>query len=76
MIKEHDIVVLSRDIPEYGLKENDIGAVVHCYKENEAFGVEFVRGDGETMAVILLTKADLRSLSHTEILHARRIAAA
>lgn len=76
MIREHDTVVLSRDIPEYGLKENDIGAVVHCYKDNEAFEVEFVRGDGETVAVIVLTKADLRSLSDTEILHARRIAAA
>ena len=31
MIRELDTVVLSHDIEEYGLKQNDIGAVVHCY---------------------------------------------
>ena len=44
MIKELDSVVLSRDLPEYGLKKGDIGAVVHYYKSGEAFEVEFING--------------------------------
>ncbi|MEW6660089.1 MAG: DUF4926 domain-containing protein [Thermodesulfobacteriota bacterium] len=42
MFQEVDIEVLTRDLPEYGLKEGDIGAVVHCYREAAAFEVEFV----------------------------------
>ncbi len=39
MFQEMDIVVLKRDVPEYGLKEGDIGAVVHCYWDSAAFEV-------------------------------------
>lgn len=42
MFQETDIVVLKCDVPEYGLKEGDIGAVVHCYRDAAAFEVEFV----------------------------------
>ena len=37
MIKELDTVVLSRDISEHSLKQGDIGAVIHSYKEGKAF---------------------------------------
>ena len=56
MIKELDTVVLSRDLPDHGLKRADIGAVVHCYKSGEAFEVEFITGQGETVAVVTLNK--------------------
>ena len=39
MIRELDTVVLSRDLTEHGLKQGDIGAVVHCYKGGESFEV-------------------------------------
>lgn len=42
MIRELDTVVLRQDFDEYGLKEGDIGAVVHCYRDGNAFEVEFV----------------------------------
>ena len=42
MIRELDTVVLTHDIEEYGLKEGDIGAVVYCYSDGNAFEVEFV----------------------------------
>lgn len=74
MIKELDSVVLVRDVPEYGLKEGDVGAVVHCYSEGEGFEVEFVSASGETVAVLTLTRADLRPMSGAEILHVRRLA--
>ena len=39
MICELDTVALTHDIPKYGLKQGDIGAVVHCYKNNTALVV-------------------------------------
>lgn len=74
MIRELDTVVLTHDIDEYGLKEGDIGAVVHCYSDGSAFEVEFVTAEGKTIAVLTLTLADIRLMSNKEILHVREIA--
>lgn len=76
MIRELEAVVLTRDIPEHGLRRGDIGAVVHCYKDGVAFEVEFVTGKGDTVAVITLESKDVRSMHPNEILHAREIKAA
>ena len=76
MIQELDTVVLAHDIEQYGLKHGDIGAVVHCYKNGAAFEVEFVTGEGETVAVVTLTKGDIRPVRRQEILHVRELAAA
>jgi len=46
MIQELDTVVLTHDIEEYGLKQGDVGAVVHCYSDGAAFEVEFVTAVG------------------------------
>ena len=73
MIKELDTVVLSSDLPEHGLKRGDIGAVVHCYKGGEAFEVEFITGQGKTVAVITLNKEKVRLMKAKEILHARKL---
>jgi len=54
MIKEHDRVVLRKEIPDQGLKTGDVGTVVHVYKKGEAFEVEFVTLDGETVAIATL----------------------
>ncbi|MCK8604431.1 DUF4926 domain-containing protein [Desulfoferrobacter suflitae] len=76
MIRELETIVLTRDIPEHSLRRGDIGAVVHCYKDGVAFEVEFVRGKGETVAVITLESKDVRPMHPNEILHAREIKAA
>ena len=76
MIKEMDTVVLSRDIPEHGLKQGDIGAVVHVYRESEAFEVEFITGQGDTVAVVTLETRDIRLMQDREILHVRKLQAA
>ena len=60
MIKDLDTVVLSRNVPENGLKRGDIGAVVHCYKSGKGFEVEFITGKGETVAVVTLNKEGVR----------------
>lgn len=53
-----------------------MGAVVHCYADGKAFEVEFVTGDGKTIAVLTLTEADIRPMRHEEILHVRAFAPA
>ena len=73
MINELDTVVLSHDIDEYGLKEGDIGAVVHCYSDGLAFEVEFVTGEGETVAILTLNSQDIRPMHGKEILHVREM---
>ncbi len=76
MIRELDTVVITRDLPEYGLNRGDIGSVVHSYKGGAAFEIEFVTGKGETVAVVTLDSEDVRPMRPNEILHAREIKAA
>lgn len=73
MIDELDTVVLTADIPEHRLTEGDLGTVVFRYPEGEAYEVEFVTGDGMTVAVVTLASSEVRSLADGEILHARRL---
>lgn len=73
MIKETDIVALTRGIPDYKLKIGDIGTVVHRYKEERAFEVEFVNAEGGTIAVLTLNKDSLRPITGKEILHVRSL---
>lgn len=74
MIKELDVVVLNRNIREYGLKKGDVGAVVHVYDKNKAVEVEFVTARGKTLAVLTLSFEDVRTMDKNEILHARGFA--
>lgn len=73
MIKELDLVVLTRDIDDCRLKLGDAGTVVHCYSDSKGFEVEFVTAEGNTIAVLTLTSSDIRPFDHSEILHSREI---
>lgn len=73
MIQELDTVVLTHDIDGYDLKRDDIGAVVHRYSDGPAFEVEFVTGEGETIAVLTLTQEDIRPIGRKEILRVREL---
>ncbi len=74
MIRELDSVVLARDLPKYGLKAGDVGAVVHVYQGGKGFEVEFVSGEGATVAVVTLDREDVRPMKGEEILHVRALA--
>ena len=76
MIRELDTVVLAHSIAEYGLNAGDVGAVVHVYKDNIAYEVEFVTGEGETIAILTLKPSDIRAMRRREILHVRKFAPA
>ena len=74
MLKEHDTVALARDEPSQGLKAGDIGAIVHVYKDNSAYEVEFVSLRGKTLALLTLPPDAVRAIADREIAHARAVA--
>lgn len=57
--KALDTVVVTTDLPSFGLKRGDIGAVVQVCSA-EAVEVEFVTASGHTQAVVTLDTRDLR----------------
>jgi Domain of unknown function (DUF4926) len=67
---------LGRDLEEYGLTQDDVGAVVHFYKDGVTSEVEFVTGEGATIAVLTLSQQDIRPIQAREILHVRALAGA
>jgi hypothetical protein len=75
-LQELDVVVLSRDLNEFGLREGDIGAIVHRYADGLAYEVEFVTAAGATVAVVTLNASDVRPVGGSEILHVRPMAGA
>lgn len=75
MIHELDRIVLTTDLPEYGLERGDIGTVVLVHRDYKGYEVEFVTLDGETVAVVSLYPSQVRPIAHREIAHARPVAA-
>jgi len=72
-MKELDTLVLRRGFPEKCLEAGDVGVIVHRHN-NASFKVEFVSGEGDTVAVVTLTGADLRPIEAREILPVRSLA--
>jgi len=62
MIRELESVVLTTDLPEYGLERDDIGTVVLAL-------------DGQTVAVVSVLAAQVRPVARREIAHARVVLA-
>jgi hypothetical protein len=50
--------------------------VVHRYADGATDEVEFVTGEGATVAVLTLSATDLRAMHRAEILHVRSLAPA
>ncbi|NDL58330.1 DUF4926 domain-containing protein [Phytoactinopolyspora mesophila] len=75
MYKEHEVVVLRRDLPNAGLVKDDVGAVVGVYASG-GYEVEFTAADGNTVAIVTLAEDDIRPRRRREILHVREIASA
>lgn len=73
MIKEHDQIVLTTNIPKDGLEAGDVGTVVHIYQDSLAYEVEFMTLKGDTFTVVTLETAQVRPISNREITHAREL---
>jgi hypothetical protein len=75
MLKEHDQVVLTEDVPEKGLQAGDIGVVVFVPEGNESYTVEFLTLHGTTVAILPVRASQVRPISAEDLPHARRIPA-
>ena len=76
MIHEHDAVVLKQALPELGLEAGDVGMVVHIYRGGDAYEVEFLTLEGETVGLATLPADQVRSSNKHEIPHVRNLMAA
>ena len=65
-----DTVVLDRDLPDHGLRQGDLGAVVEVY-EPDGLEVEFVMASGRPAAVLTLTAQDVRSVADDDLVSVR-----
>ena len=67
-----DTVVLTRDIPDVGLRRGDLGAIVEVYGPN-AFEVEFVAASGRTQALVTHTADDIRHVGDQDLVSVRHL---
>lgn len=67
-----DTVVLTRDVPDDGLRRGDLGAIVEVYGP-DAFEVEFVAASGRTQALVTLSEADLRRVDDHDLISVRTL---
>ncbi len=73
MFKELDCVILTTDIDEEDLKAGDAGTIVHMYPGGDAFIVEFLTLDGDTVALVDVLPSQARPVTSKDITHARRM---
>jgi len=76
MIKEHDCVVLTTNVPDEGPVAGDVGTVVHIHKGGEGYEIEFMTLTGETVAIVTLLAGQVRSLNRRDLAHTRELAPA
>ncbi len=73
MIREHEGIVLTQDLPDEGLQAGDVGTVVRTHQDGAAYELEFVTLTGQTAAVATALSAQLRSVGRQDIAHAREL---
>lgn len=67
-----DTVVLERDLPQYGLRRGDLGAIVEVLAPN-GLEVEFVTASGRTQALLTLRTDDVRAVRDHDLLSVRSV---
>jgi hypothetical protein len=75
MIKEHDCIVLTQDLPDDGLRAGDVGTVIHIHRDAAAYEVEFMTLAGETVAVATVLPVQLRPIGPRDLTHVRELVA-
>lgn len=71
MIKELEQVVILEDLPDYDLKAGDLGTVVLIHGNHAGYELEIFSADGQTLAVVTVEAAQVRPVSHRDVLHVR-----
>ncbi|MCY4474666.1 MAG: DUF4926 domain-containing protein [Chloroflexi bacterium] len=76
MFKEHEQIVLTDHVKgdeNVDLRPGDVGTVVHIHQGGEAYIVEFMSLEGETIALATVLHSQARAVSRDDISHARTI---
>ncbi|MDE2799252.1 MAG: DUF4926 domain-containing protein [Gemmatimonadota bacterium] len=76
MFKEHEQIVLTADI--FGdegeeLKSGDVGTIIHIHPNGEAFVVEFMSLNGDTVAIATVLPSQVRPVTNADLTHARTV---
>lgn len=73
MIQELERVALTVGLADYHLEAGDLGTVVDISSDGEEYTIEFFTLDGETVAVVPVSAAQIKRVGSREIAHARVI---
>ena len=57
MIREHDAIVLLRDLPETPFVAGDTGVVVYVYADAPAYEIEFANPEGKPRFLVMTVDA-------------------
>ena len=63
IIKQHDVVTLTKDLPAHKFVRGQVGTIVEQYSP-DAFEVEFVDNSGHTYALVTLRSRQLLVLQY------------
>jgi hypothetical protein len=70
-LAEFDLLVLTDDLPQHGLRAGDVATIVHVYRDGQAYEAEFTALDGTTVAVTTVEATQARSITRRDITHTR-----
>ena len=74
-ISEHDLVVLTRDVPDQGVKAGDVGVVLLIHPGHDevppGFTVEVTTLLGDTVAVVAVPADVIRPVTDRDVRHTR-----
>ena len=73
MIQEHDVVVLTQDLPEERLTAGDVGTVIHIHEGGTGYEIEFMTLSGRTIAVATVMASQVRAVSSRDLVHVREL---
>jgi hypothetical protein len=76
MLKDLQLVALTRDLPDAGLRRGAVGTIVHVYPAGAAYEVEFDRIAGASVPIVTLEPGDIRPATEREVGRLRQNAGA
>ncbi len=76
LFKEHEPVVLTSDVSgDEGeqLRSGDVGTVIHVHASGDAYVVEFMAFNGDTVAIATVLPSQARPVTSRDLTHTRRV---
>lgn len=68
-----DSVVLLVDLPDYGLKAGDVGAIVEIFVNPQGLMIEFNSYDGDLVALPIVDPSQVRPMRDNDIASVRPV---